>query len=121
MSASVKHVGVDTFRIPRSIVRNSSLKTLSGNSLALFISISYRCYRARLPAIDLSFRELFNELHMGAQEVQHAAHELRDAKLIHFQQDKNIMFFQIQQPDGSKAKSYLRTPLEPVEPVPTQD
>jgi hypothetical protein len=106
--------GVERFSLPRTIIKNGNLKTLSGNALALFIAISYRCYRTRSPGTQFTFRELFGELELGAKDIGKAAKELRAACLIHYQQDANVMFFQIQQPDGSKAKSYLRDP--PAEP-----
>ena len=99
--------GVERFSLPRSIVKNGSLKHLSGNALALFIVVGYRCYRTRSPGATFSFRELFGELDLGAKDVVRAAKELRAACLIHFQQDENKMHFQIQQPNGSKARSYL--------------
>jgi hypothetical protein len=114
--------GIRTFRVPTSLVTNGSLRTLSGNALSLFLTISYRCYRTRLPNVQYSFRMLFHELDMRAQDVSDAAAELRKHGLVHYQQDQNIMSFQIQQPDGSKAKSYLRKygeRGESVEPIPT--
>ena|ERR1700730_4236690 len=115
MSAVVpQQHGVERFSLPRTIIKNGTLKTLSGNALSLFLVVCYRCYRTRSPGAQFSFRELFTELALGAKDIDRAAQELRAAGLLHHQQDKNIMYFQIQQPDGSKAKSYLREPLEPV-------
>jgi hypothetical protein len=108
MIAREQHDGIDTFRLPKSIYSTGALKTLSGNAIALFLVISYRMYRARLPRYDFSFRELFRELELGAGDICKAAKELHEAKLIHWQQEKNIVYFQIQAPDGSKARSYLR-------------
>jgi hypothetical protein len=114
MTAVVPQPGVERFGVPRTIIKNGSLRTLSGNALSLFLVVSYRCYRTRSPGAQYSFRELFRELEMGAKDIDKAAKELRAAGLLHHQQDKNIMFFQIQQPDGSKAKHYLCQPSERV-------
>jgi hypothetical protein len=118
MSTSTQQSGVKTFRVPRTIIENGSLRTLSGNALSLFLAISFRCYRTRTPDVKFSFKELFLELEQRAKEIDKAVLELRAAGLIHFQQSQNMMFFQIQQPDGSKAKTYLQDRLEP---VPKQD
>jgi hypothetical protein len=109
--------GVERFSLPRTIIKNGSLRTLSGDAIALFLIVSYRCYRTRSPGSQFTFRELFSELDLGAKDVSKAAKELRAAGLLHHQQDKNMMFFQIQQPDGSKARAYLRDP--PTEQSPT--
>jgi hypothetical protein len=108
MIARDQHNGLDTFRLPKSIYKSGALKHLSGDAIALFLVISYRMYRARLPRFDFSFRELYRELELGAGAICKAAKELHAANLIHWQQEENILFFQIQMPDGSKAKSYLR-------------
>jgi hypothetical protein len=109
--------GVEMFLVPKSIVKNGSLLTLSGNALALFIAISYRFYKTRSADIKMSLRDLYQQIELGGTDIKKAARELRDAKLIHFQQSENIMFFQLQMPDGSKAKVYLHPP----KPAPAQD
>jgi hypothetical protein len=100
--------GVRSFRVPRTLIDNRGLKELSGDTLRLFLAVSYRCYRTRLPEARFSFKELLRETDMLAKEAQTAAKELRTERLVHFQQDKNILIIQIQGPDGSKAKHYLR-------------
>jgi replication initiation and membrane attachment protein DnaB len=104
--------GVLTFRVPRLILDNGSLKTLSGDALSLFLLIAHHCYRSRTPEVIRTFRQLFTELDQRAQEITKAAKELRAAGLIHFQQQDSAISFQIAQPDGSKAKSYLQKPSE---------
>ena len=71
--------GIDTFRLPKSIYKSGALKTLSGDAIALFLVISYKCFRARLPRYDFSFRELYRELELGAQDICRAAKELHTA------------------------------------------
>jgi hypothetical protein len=112
MSTTV--VGIRTFRVPRTLIDNRGLKNLSGDALRLFLAVSYRCYRTRSPEARFSFKELLRETDMLAKEAQAAVKELRKEKLVHFQQDKNILIIQIQDVDGSKAKHYLRPPSETV-------
>src|ERR1700679_2465122 len=100
--------GVITFRIPRLIVDNGSLKTLSGDALALFLTISHHCYRSRTPEAMRTFRPLFIELDPRAHEITNVAKELRAAGLICYQQQDSAISFQIVQPDGSKARTYLQ-------------
>jgi hypothetical protein len=106
--------GVKTFRLPRLILDNGSLQTLSANALRLFIAISYRFYRARFPQIKYNHRELYLELNMLKKEINDAALELWAAGIMCYQQEKNLITFHLLQPDGSKAKSYLHDPVEPV-------
>lgn len=110
MSATVpQERGVRMFLLPEAIVTNGSLRTLSGDSLALYIAVCQRMYRMRSADIKMSLRDLFRQIELGRNDIQKAAKELREAGLIHFQQTENLMAFQIQQPDGSKAKVYLHT------------
>jgi hypothetical protein len=106
--------GVNTFRVPRTIIENGSLKTLSGDALALFLAVSFRCFRTRLPEAKFSFKELYRELAQRAKQIDQAVLELRSAGLVYFQQDHSTITIQIQQPDGSKAKSYLQDRSEQV-------
>ena len=105
---ALPHPGVETFMIPRSIVKNGNLRTLSANALSLFLFVSFRCYRKRTPDVQFKFDEMFLELDMGRNDIKKAAKELRAAKTLHFQQNPNSINFQIQAADGSKAKQYLR-------------
>jgi hypothetical protein len=115
MSATVpQQRGVQMFLMPEAIVTNGSLKTLSGDSLALWISVTQRMYRMRSSQVRMSLKDLYSQIQLGRNDIQKAAKELRAAGLLYFQQTENLMAFQIQQADGSKAKTYLH-------PKPAQD
>ena len=63
MSASLPpQCGVEMFLVPMSIVRNSGLKSLSGDALALFIAVTYSFYRSRSPKIKMSLRDLYEQV-----------------------------------------------------------
>jgi biotin operon repressor len=100
--------GVEMFLMPVSIMKNDNLRTLSGNSLALFIAVTHRMYRMRSAQIRMSLRDLGRQLELGRSDIKTAARELREAGILYFQQTETLMSFQIQMPDGSKAVSYLR-------------
>ena len=107
--------GVQMFLMPEAIVTNGSIRTLSGNALALYIVVSQRMYRMRSADIKMSLRDLYRQIELGRNDIQKAVKELREAGLLYFQQSENLMMFQIQTPDG-KAKLYLH-PAKPVQPV----
>ena len=100
--------GVRTFRVPTNIMTNRNLRTLSGNALALFIAVSHRCYRKRSAEIRFSLIEIFHELGINAEDVRNAAEELCRAGVLQFECNTTMIYFQILNPDGSKAHSYLR-------------
>jgi hypothetical protein len=100
----------EMFLMPASIITSGSLKTLSGNSLALLIAVSHRMYRMRSAQVRMRLRDLYAQIELGRNDIQKAAKELRAAGLIHFQQTEHLMAFQLQQPDGSKAQVYLYPP-----------
>lgn len=104
---ALPHPGVETFMLPRSILKNRNLKTLSGNALSLFLLVGFRCYRKRSPQVQFTFDELFLELDLDRNDIKRAAKELRAAKTLHFQQNETAMMFHIQTATGSKAKIYL--------------
>jgi hypothetical protein len=106
--------GVQMFLMPEAIVQNGSLRTLSGDALALFIAVTHRMYRMRSADIKMSLRDLYTQIELGRNDIQKAAKGLRAAGLVHFQQSENLMMFQIQQADGSKARTYLH-PAKPVQ------
>jgi hypothetical protein len=113
--------GIKSFRLPTSIMTNRNLRTLSGNALGLFIAVSHRCYRKRSAEIRFSLIEIFHELGMNAEDVSNAAKELCRARVLQFECNTTMIYFHILNPDGSKAKSYLREYGEPTESAPTQD
>jgi hypothetical protein len=110
MTAVVPQRGVRMFLMPEAIVTNGSLQTLSGNALALYISVSQRMYRMRSADIKMKLRDIYKQIELDRNDVQRAAKELRAAGLICFQQSEHLMMFQIMQADGSKAKNYLHPP-----------
>ena len=115
MSAVVpQQRGVRMFLIPEAIVTNGSLRTLTGDALALYIAVSHRMYRMRSAQVRMSLRDLYKQIELGRNDIQKAAKELRAAGLLYFQQTENLMSFQIQQADGPKAKTYLH-PAKPVQ------
>jgi hypothetical protein len=121
VTAKPRQQGVKTFRIPRLLIDTGALKTLSGDALALFIGISYRCYRTREADIKYSFKEIYADTNLLGRDVKPAAKELRAAGLIFFQQDEQTMSFQIAQPHGSKARGYLREPPASPPPITMMD
>jgi hypothetical protein len=106
MTAVPQERGVRMFLMPEAIVTNGSVGTLSGDALALFIAVTHRMYRMRSADIKMSLRDLYKQLEMGRNDIKAAARELRAANLLYFQQDQNLMAFQIQTLNG-KAKIYL--------------
>jgi len=106
--------GVQMFLMPEAIVTNGSLRTLTGDALALFIAVTHRMYRMRSAQVRMSLRDLYRQIELGRNDIKAAARELREAGLLYFQQTENLMSFQIQQADGSKAQVYLH-PQKPVQ------
>jgi hypothetical protein len=118
MSAGVpQQRGPEMFLVPAAIINNGSLKTLSGNSLALLFAVSHRMYRMRSANVRMRLRDLYAQIELGRSDIQRAAKELRAAGVLHFQQSEHLMAFQLQQSDGSKAQVYLHPP-KPHQSVP---
>ena len=106
--------GVEMFLVPQAIVWNGSIRTLSGDALALYIVVTHRMYKMRSADIKMSLRDPYGQIELGRSDIKAAAKELRAAGLLYFQQSENLMMFQIMQTDGSKARIYLHPP----KPVP---